>query len=163
MIRLDSMSRHDLDRAEEAWYDHLYDLYYGTDDGEEPWERDNPEWGEIADLVDAQSWEWICDTVRDYLEGDGDLMVEVYEAGLLADYIDPGARMDDPDDEWNEIDRVFSVQWQNNDLMKAIYIWLPEEHLKKMCEELLKRADFNGIRDLYNKEHEDDCRGMEEE
>lgn len=160
---LHEMSLSQIELAAERWSDHLYDLYYGTDDGEEPWERDDPKWEDIAALVDTQSWDWICGTVRDYIDGDGDIMMAIYEAGLLAEYINPAVKMDDPDTEWHEVDRVMEAQWNNDELMKAIYKWLPDEHFQKMCEALLRAADTNGIRELYNKEHEDDGRQEDDE
>ena len=159
---LHEMSLAQIELAAERWSDHMYDLYYGPET-EEPWERDNPDWQDIAELVDEQSWDWTSDAIREYIEGDGDIMMEIYEAGLLAQYINPAANMEDPDDEWAEVDRVMTTQWNNNELMNAIYLWLPEEHQRKMCEQLLKAADSNGIREIYNKQHEGDDIGMEED
>lgn len=125
---------------------------------DDPWDRDCPGWKDIRDLIEEWQDDKIPGYTRDYIEGDGDLMMEVYEAGLLADYIDPAARMDDPDDEWREVDRVFSVQWQNNDLMTDIWYWLPDKRKKDLIEWLMSNPDLHGIRDLY-----DEKNGWEEE
>lgn len=142
--------------AAERYYDRMLDAYERSMARDEPWERDNPQWGEIADLVDVQSWEWICDTVRDFMEGDGDLLMEIHDAGLLAQYERPERLRMDADTCWDEICRAMDAHLSDNDLIKEIYKWLPEKHLQRMCEALRKAADTNGIRDLYNKAHEED-------
>ena len=152
---LHEMSLSQIELAAERWSDHMYDLYYGQEQ-DEPWERDDPQWREIADLVDEQSWEWICDTVRDFMDGDGDLLMEIHDAGLLAQYERPERLRMDADTCWDEICRAMDAHLKDNELIKAIYKWLPEKHLQRMCEALRKAADSNGIRDLYNKAHEED-------
>lgn len=153
-----SMTSAEVDAAAERYYDRLLDEYLREDP--EPWELDSPDWSDIAQMIDAYKWPDICNLVRDYIEGDGDLMTEIYEAGLLDKYIAPEDewKRKDPDTAWELIDYTFDQQWEKDDLFKEIYLWLPENHIKKMCEHLLERADDNGIRDEYNKEHTDDDR-----
>lgn len=152
-----SMRSQDIEAMAERHYDRLLDEYLREDP--EPWETDEPEWADIMDLIDVRyDRKEIAALVRDYIEGDGDIMVEIFEAGLLKDYVDPSLNLDDPDDEWREVDRIFCEQWDNDDLFVQIYIWLPEKHMKAIGERLIDSADHNGIRELYNKEHEDDWR-----
>lgn len=147
------MTSAEVDAAAERYYDRLYDRWEAqfVDD---PWDTDEPGWQEIADLVDCEDTEIIAGYLRDWMEGDGDLYDEAYRAGAIDEYIHPEDRVgtDDPDREWQMVDSVFNREWNNDDFMKAIYIWLPENHLKAMCEWLMDRADSNGIRDLYNKD-----------
>ena len=154
-MRLSDMSRDDIELAAERYYDAMLDRYLADWDVPDWWERDNPDWRDIADLLDGQGWEYICDTIRDYIDGDGDIMMEIWEAGLLDSYIHPSHPMNDPDECWQVVDRTMDEHWADNDLMKAIYLWLPEEHVKEMCERLIQHADTNGIRDLYNEANQD--------
>lgn len=141
----------DIDRIAEAHYDRLWEQYWGTGE-EDAWDTDNPGWQDIADLVDSFSWPEICDIVRDFIEGDGDLMAAVCEAGALDPFILPEERwmLKDPDTAWTLADRVFGREWENNALMQAVYLWMPDDQLRQMAERLMERADENGIRDKYN-------------
>ncbi len=125
---------------------------YGMPDTTDAWERDDPDWGTICDLIEEWWTDELPDFVRDYIEGDGDLMVEVYEAGLLADYINPAVKMDDPDTEWNEVDRAFTEEWENDTLMTNIWYWLDNKHKRRIVRGLMAGADTNGLRELYNEE-----------
>ena len=146
----------DIDRIAEAHFDRLWDLYWGTDE-EDAWDHDNPGWEDIADLVDSFSWPEICDIVRDFIEGDGDLMTAVCMAGGADPFILPEERwmLKDPDTAWTLADRVFDREWENNALMQAVYLWMPEDQLRQMAERLMERADENGIRDKYNDSRRD--------
>ena len=155
-MHLNDMSQSQIEAAAERWIDHLYDLYYGTDEREEPWEHDAPDVGEILDLVDAQSWDWICDAVRVYIDGDADLLMAIYDAGLLDQWLRPERTHGDPEECWDEICRVMDQHANDDDLMRQIYKWMSEEQLYQMGEWLLGSADTNGIRELYNKAHEED-------
>ena len=120
---------------------------YGLPDTDDAWDRDNPDWATLADLISDWWSERIPDLVRDYLQYDGDLMCEIFEAGLLADWVNPAVRMDDPDEEWHEVDRIFDCQWNNDSLMMEIWDWLPDSHMEKLIKDL--RND-NDLRKLYN-------------
>ena len=141
----------DIDRIAEAHYDRLWERYWGTDEPD-AWDTDNPDWREIADLVDGFDWKEICGLIRDFIEGDGDLMVEAERAGALDAFIAPEDRgkLKDPDTEWEIVDAVFEREWDNDEIMKAVYLWLPDVYLATMCERLIRDADTNGIRDKYN-------------
>lgn len=141
----------DIDRIAEAHYDRLWELYWGTDEPD-AWDTENPGWREIAELVDGFGWKDICGLIRDFIEGDGDLMVEAERAGALDAFIRPEerGRLKDPDDEWDVVDAVFDREWDNDEIMKAVYLWLPDVYLATMCERLIRDADTNGLRDKYN-------------
>ena len=119
----------------------------GLPDTTDPWERDNPDWTILADLISDWWGDRIPDLVRDYLQYDGDLMVDIFEAGLLADWVNPAVRMDDPDEEWHEVDRIFDCQWNNDSLMIEIWDWLPDSHMEKLITSLRNDKD---LRNLYN-------------
>ncbi len=157
-----SMTDAQIDRAAERYYDRLLDRYYG---GEDAWEHYEPDWTEVCDIVNDFDPEEVAQYVRDFLDGDGDLMTEVYRAGLLAQYIHPEEEnTKDPDDEWAMIDRVFEREWQNDDLMNSI--WDNHEPVRKgVCERLKERADMDGtddIRERYNKQKADEAEAAEE-
>ena len=115
----------------------------------------------FMDLVDVKyDLQDIAALVRDYVEGDGDIMEEVYRAGLLDKYIAPedGWMRKDPDDEWKLIEKVFDAEWDKDRLFEDIYKWLPAKHMRAIGKRLIENADYNGIRDMYNKAHENDWR-----
>ena len=152
------MTPSQIDAAAERHFDRMLEEYQREDP--EPWEINSPDWEDIACMVDCKDWKEIISLVRDYVEGDGDLMEEIYKASLLDAYIAPEDEWmrKDPDDEWTLIDRTFGEQWDNDDLFRAIYLWMPKDHHKAMCERLMNNADNNGFRDQYNKDHADDYR-----
>ncbi len=117
-------------------------------DATDPWERDNPDWTILADLISDWWGDKIPDLVRDYLQYDGDLMVDIFEAGLLADWVNPAVRTDDPDEEWHEVDRIFDQQWSNDSLMMEIWDWLPDSHMEKLIKSLMRND--KDLRNLYN-------------
>lgn len=121
---------------------------WGIPDTTDPWDRDNPDWATLADLISDWWSDRIPDLVRSYLEGDGDLMVDIFEAGLLADWINPALKLDDPDEEWLEVDRVFDQQWNNDSLMMEIWDWLPDSHMERLITSLMHNDP--ALRDLYN-------------
>lgn len=154
-----SMRPQDVEAMAERHYDRLLDEYLREDP--EPWETNNPDWSDIMDLIDTKyDWKELAALVRDYVEGDGDIMEEVYRAGLLDKYISPEDEWmrKDPDDEWALVQKVFDAEWNQDRLFEEIYTWLPETHVKVIGERLIASADHNGIRELYNKAHEDDWR-----
>lgn len=151
------MTSAEVDAAAERYYDRLYDLYYGT--GEDAWDHYGPDWKEVQDILSDYDDEQIADLVRDAIEGDGDLMVEISNAGLLDGYIAPEDKwkLKDPDDQWPLVDEIFQKQWENNDLM--VTIW---EKFDKVAELVSKRAwedadnDYdNDIRQKYNESKEE--------
>ena len=159
MLDFFSMTPAQIDALAERHYDRMLDEYLREDP--EPWDIDPPDWSDIMDMVDGMKWPEIIGIVKDYVEGDGDIMTEIFNAGVLDRFIAPEDRVGikDPDREWAVIDRVFDDEWENDELWKEIYLWLPEEHLKKIGEHLIARADYNGIRDQYNEDHRDSYRG----
>jgi hypothetical protein len=155
------MTSAEVDAAAERYYDRLLEEYQREDP--EPWELADPGWEDIANMIEGFDWKRICKLTRDYVDGDGDLMTEAYNAGVLDNFIRPEENWmrKDPDDTWTLIDTVFEREWDKDALFKEIYKWLPENHVKTLCERLIKRADYNGIREEYNEQHMDDWRGRE--
>ena len=142
------MSSADIDRAVEAHWDREWERLNAPD----AWEHDSPDWMDVMEIIDARySVHEIADLVRDLLEGDGDRMLAIYRAGLLDEYIDPAKQMKDPDEEWDEVDRVFTEQWDNDTLM--LDIWDMDDIVEAICEPIRRRADMDGfdrVRELYN-------------
>lgn len=150
------MTSAEVDAAAERYYDRLLDEYLRKDP--EPWETNDPGWEDIADMVDSMGWPNICEIVRNYIDGDGDLMLEACDGGALDDFIAPEDRgkLKDPDTKWALVDSIFEKEWDKDEIFKAVYRWLPDKHLQKLCENLLKNADSNGIRERYNEDHRED-------
>lgn len=152
-----SMTSAEIDIAAERHYDRMLARWEAEMEAPDAWEILKPDWQDIADFIDGYKPADICGFVRDYTEGDGDFMDEVYKAGLLDPYIAPEDewKRKDPDDAWRLVDATFEAQWYNDDLFMAIYKWMPENHLQIMAQRLLDNADDNCIRDEYNKSHRD--------
>ena len=165
-MRLFEMTDAQIDAAAERYYDRLFDRYYGTGDEEEPWERDDPDWAEVADIIDGSGWHAIADYVRDYINGDGDVMLEIIQSGVLDFAIMPEERwmLKDPDDALDLADSIISRAWDSDWLMDVIYLWMPDEHTQRMAEEVKKdadRRDDHPIREWYNDRHKYDGRDWE--
>lgn len=146
----------EIDAMVERHFDRMLDDYLAADDA---WDYYDPDWSEVYDIVDGYDPEEIADLVRDHLDGNGDLQVELYEAGLLAAYVNPALQMKDPDEVWDEVDRIFAAHWDDDDFMVAL--WDSELVYKPICEALKKNADddgYNDIRERFNRRHEDDGR-----
>jgi len=149
----------DIDRAAERYYDRLYDRYYS--DCEDAWDHDDPDWTWVDDYYASSDSEKInaeiADLVRDYIEyGNDD--ERLYKAGLLDRYIHPEERIgtDDPDREWEMIDKVITREWDNNEFM--LHIWENDETTRKaICEKIKAQVDdgdYPEIRKHYNDCHE---------
>lgn len=164
-MNLFSMTREQVEIAAERHYDRMLDRWERMQEVPDAWEIIQPDWHDIADMVDGSGWKKIVEYVRSYVEMDTDIMEDAYKAGLLDPYIAPEDewKRKDPDDEWKLIDSTFEAQWQNDDLFRAIYLWMPEKHLQAMAQRLIDNADCNGIRDEYNEDHIDSFRGREDD
>lgn len=156
-MRLYEMTDSQLNAAVERYYDRMYDRYYSND--EDAWEHNNPDYKEVQDILADYDEDKLAEYVREEIEGNGDLMVEICNEGLLEEFIAPEDKwkLKDPDDQFELVDDIFEKQWQNNELM--ITIW---ERSDKVCEGICKRLweraneDYNDeIRQKYNKSKED--------
>jgi hypothetical protein len=148
MLDLFGMSDAQLDRAVEAHWDRVWERMNAPD----AWDHDDPDWQDIADLVDGKSPAAIAEIVRDYIEANPDMMTEAAGAGVLDDYIHPEDRwmLKDPDDAWRLVDGILDREWSDDGLFMDVYKWMPETHLQAMIERLMRDADSNGIREDYN-------------
>ena len=154
---LHEMTSAQLDAAVERHFDRMLEAYQGEDD---PWITNDPTWEDVFGIVcDWYTDEALANLVKDYIEGDGDLMVAIYDAGLLKGYIPPEceARMKDPDNKWDIVNETFERYWDDIDLM--IRIWEGYEPVcKGVCEKLLDAVDegrANDIRERYNEQFAD--------
>lgn len=150
------MTSAEVDAAAERYYDRLYDRYYGQ--SEDAWDHYGPGVDDVQDIIAGYDDEKVANLVRDAIEGDGDLMMEICNAGLLDDFIPPEEkwREKDPDALWPLVDAIFQREWANNDLM--VTLW---EQSDKVCQLVSKRAwedadsDYdNEIRKEYNESKE---------
>jgi hypothetical protein len=159
------MTPSQIDAMAERHFDRMLDRYLAEQEAPDAWEIIQPDWHDIADMVDGMGWVRIIDIVRSYVEMDTDIMEDAYKAGLLDPYIAPEDewKRKDPDDEWKLIDSTFEAQWQNDDLFRAIYLWMPDQYVQRMAQRLIDNADENGIRDEYNDDHRDSFRGREDD
>ena len=152
------MTSAQLDAAVERYYDRMLERYQRNMYAEDPWEANDPGWEDVFGIVcDWYTDEALANLVKDYIEGDGDLMVAIYDAGLLKGYIPPEceARMKDPDNKWDIVNETFERYWDDIDLM--IRIWEGYEPVcKGVCEKLLDAVDegrADDIRERYNEQH----------
>ena len=103
------------------------------------WEALEPDWTDVADIVDGFGKHRIADLVRDILDGDFDLMTEA----LTNAHIDT-----------DDVDGLFDSHWEDDDFMEDLYDGLREQ----ICENLREQADRDGyheIREIFNRRHEE--------
>lgn len=129
-------------------------LYYNTPDYDETpdaWERDFPDWNTVYNFVTDYMEDDIPGFVRDFIESDGDLWVEACESGVLDDY---GAASwtypKDPDKVWEIVEPFMESHWENDEMMLAIWKWMPNASMGNLVKGLMRNADNNGIRRKYN-------------
>lgn len=153
-MMLFDLTTDEVERAAERYYDRLFDDYIGQDDA---WDSLRHDWTDVCDLIDeCRDDHYIAGLVRDYMEGDGDLMWRCYEDGLLAQYINPMLKMKDADEAWNEVCRVFDAHWDEDGFWKPL--WEQEYIHKPICEMIHQRIEngygYDDIREAYNRRHE---------
>lgn len=140
----------EVDRIVESHWDRVWEEM----NEEDAWDRDDPDWADVADLVEGHYTDHeIADLIREYVDGDADECIRLYRAGYISEYITPGLNLKDPDDEWAEVDRVFTEMWDDDEFFLSM--WGDSDLTEGICEGLISRADDNGIRELWD----DDAKG----
>ena len=148
-MRLFEMTSAQIDRAVEAHWDRVWERMNEPD----AWEHDDPDWTDIEDIV-SNYWQPgdIANAVRDYIEDNPDLLSDVSMVAALDGYIAPEDRwmLKDPDTAYRLVDGIIDAEWHNDDLMRVVWAWLPDDHREKLVTGLMQDADSNGLRDKYN-------------
>lgn len=144
----------DIDEVAATYYSRLFDDYIGREDA---WDSLRHDWTDVCDLIDeCRDDHYIAGLVRDYMEGDGDLMWRCYEDGLLDEYINPQLQMKDADEAWNEVCRVFDAHWDEDGFWKPL--WEQEYIYKPVCKMIHQRIEngygYDDLREAYNRRHE---------
>ena len=142
-----------VDRMVEEYWDRKWEEMQAED----AWDRDDPDWGTIYEIIsDWYTAREIGNFVRDYIEGDGDLIYEIFRAGLLDGYVPPEAKIGikDPDKEWDVVDGTFERYWQDDELM--VTIWEEYEPVAKgICDRIKDKIyygyGYDDIRGIYNR------------
>ncbi len=120
------------------------------------WERNDPDWGEVEELVATRcSDHEIAAMIRDEVEKlDGDELCAIAESGLWNDFIPPEDRwkMKDPDDEWTLVDNLVDNHWHDDAFFLAL--WIESDKLTEAaCKTLKKHIDkdyYDRLRTAYN-------------
>jgi hypothetical protein len=137
----------DIDAMIENYWDNIWEEM----NAEDAWDRDDPDANCVYEIITDTAEDKIPDLVREYYEGDGDMMVDAFRNGWINAYVSPEDRIgtDDPDTEWKLVDRIFTEHWDDDDFMETLW----EHDCMAICGRIQGRVrfgEYEDIRGAYN-------------